>query len=844
MVPQSADQQPQDPSGQTVIPAEMRAAFAKLRSRIRAYVTIDGIATAVIWVAATFWIAFALDYLPILVGATELPQAVRAFMLVAILVVLAVILYRQVLRRVLVRLADRSMAILLERRYRGFRDSLVTTVELANRRPTEADYNPQLLKFTSGEALRELTEVRLGNLFNLRPLVIRLLLAVLLVGSLIGLAAVKRDTFTLAARRLWLIDPRPWPRSARIEVVGIEVQRPAGAASALTSSPLLSFQAGPVKVARGASFNLRVLADANAAVVPESCTIFYRSSDGDRGRVPMKRIGRERSEQMDGAARRVQWYAFDGKPFKGILSSVEFDVVGYDHRVGSYAVQVVDSPTVTETKLDCVFPEYLVDEKTASWLPRTIDYLPSGTQLPRGTQFTLKVKTNKPLQRVVIHNPDKDETVTLDVSGTGAAAQEFSHTVAAIDGNTTFEISLLDQDQVFSERPHRVVIAAVPDEAPKVDVRLAGIGTAVTPDVLVPTRGKVEDDYGIAKTWLELQVNDRQSQNREFLLGPGGKVDTEVDFRELRSEPMGWELKPQDKLRIRVSAQDRFKLGEAGPNVGGGELYELEVVTSEELLRLLEARELGLRRRFEQIIEEVTELRDSLLRVKTELVRADSTDKAKDEKKDSPAAKDQDKNKDQATAAGQNEDQAPAEGKPAADKPADGKPADGASDEGELGQQTAAERAQTLRLLRVQRASQQSMKSAGEVLGVAVSFEDIREELVNNRVDTEDRKNRLKEQISDPLKKVVQGDFPELDRKLAELEKALLDSNLAFPAADQSAQQADLVLNELNTVLQNMLDLETFNELLDIVRSLIKEQNEVIDRTKLQKKKQLLDLTQ
>ena len=830
MASEPANQPNADRSAAPEIPAEIRAAFAKLRSRIRAYVTVDGLASAVIWVGATFWLAFALDYLPILVGATELPQGIRAFILIAILVVLAIILYRQVIRRVLVKLADRSMAILLERRYRGFRDSLVTTVELADRRAKQADFNPQLLTHTSGEALRELSDVRLGNLFNLRPLVLRILAAVLLVASVIGLAAVKRDTFTLAARRLWLIDPQPWPRSARIEVVGIEVQRPAGAASTLTSSPLMSFAAGPVKVARGASFNLRVRADANASVVPEVCTIHYRSTDGDRGRVPMKRIGRERNEEIDGKKSRVQWYAFDGKPFKGILNTVEFDVVGYDHRVGSYAVQVVDSPTVIETKLDCVFPEYLVDEKTASWLPRTIDYLPSGTQLPRGTQFTLKVKANKPLQRVVIHNPDKDETVTLDVGGKGEAAQEFTHAVAAIDGNTTFEISLLDQDQVFSERPHRVVIAAVPDEAPKVDVRLVGIGTAVTPDVLVPTRGKIEDDYGVAKTWLELQVNDRQSQNREFLLAAGGKVETEVDFRELRSEPQGWELKPQDKLRIRVTAQDRFKLGDAGPNVGGGELYELEVVTAEELLRLLEARELGLRRRFEQIIEEVTELRDSLLRVKTELVRVDGA-AGKDAAGKDAAGKD---------AAGKDEAGKEAAGKDEAEK----KPAESGEDEGELGQQTAAERAQTLRLLRVQRASQQSLKSAGEVLGVAVSFEDIREELVNNRVDTEDRKNRLKEQISDPLKKVVQGEFPELDRKLAELEKALSDPKAAFPAADQSAQQADLVLNELNAVLQNMLDLETFNELLDIVRTLIKEQGEVIDRTKLQKKKQLLDLTQ
>ena len=62
---------------------------------------------------------------------------------------------------------------------------------------------------------------------------------------------------------------------------------------------------------------------------------------------------------------------------------------------------------------------------------------------------------------------------------------------------------------------------------------------------------------------------------------------------------------------------------------------------------------------------------------------------------------------------------------------------------------------------------------------------------------------------------------------IAQLEKSLLDTSAAYGAAEQSAEQAERVLNELNEVLQNMLDLETFNELLDIVRSLIKEQGEV-----------------
>ena len=43
------------------------------------------------------------------------------------------------------------------------------------------------------------------------------------------------------------------------------------------------------------------------------------------------------------------------------------------------------------------------------------------------------------------------------------------------------------------------------------------------------------------------------------------------------------------------------------------------------------------------------------------------------------------------------------------------------------------------------------------------------------------------------------------------------------------------------SVLQKMLELETYNELIDIVRSLIKEQNELIEKTKEIRKKELLE---
>jgi hypothetical protein len=142
-------------------------------------------------------------------------------------------------------------------------------------------------------------------------------------------------------------------------------------------------------------------------------------------------------------------------------------------------------------------------------------------------------------------------------------------------------------------------------------------------------------------------------------------------------------------------------------------------------------------------------------------------------------------------------------------------------------------------VLRVQQALQQTRKSAQELLGVAAGFHDIREELINNRVDTEDRKKRLKELIADPMQLIGQTMFPELERREEVLEKLLLDGLAAKKYDLGSGQQetaaavtqANDVLAEMEKILQQMLDLETFNELLDIVRQLMDEQQRVMGDT-------------
>jgi hypothetical protein len=111
---------------------------------------------------------------------------------------------------------------------------------------------------------------------------------------------------------------------------------------------------------------------------------------------------------------------------------------------------------------------------------------------------------------------------------------------------------------------------------------------------------------------------------------------------------------------------------------------------------------------------------------------------------------------------------------------------------------------------------------------------------VNNRVDAEDRQQRLKDQIADPLMQITTTRFPDLDNELQLLLDQLTEQKEA--TAEEAVAAANLLLADLNTVLESMLDIETYNEIIEIVRSLIEDQDDVIQETRKQRRKAALDL--
>jgi hypothetical protein len=604
--------------------------------------------------------------------------------------------------------------------------------------------------------------------------------AVLLAGSIGLFAGVSRDNFDFWLQRIALSNEL-WPRRVSLEVVGFE---PDAAGNRIH------------KLAQDDDFELLVQARTDGFEVPDEVEIRFRLADGRRGRDTMIRVG-------NAVPGRDEFQVFRYE-FKRVAGDMQFDVVGGDHRIQDLALRVVERPQLFAIELECAYASYLQRE------PRRLP-VTGGMRIPEGTRLVLHATSTKPLVLAKIHAANAEQDATVSFANQPQEGLRWDYGTLANDDVLT--VSVTDTDNVVSREPYRVSLAVVPDEVPQVAVRLAGIGTAITPDAILPLKGKITDDYGLDRAWFEYQVDSSPPATRSLAQQPSGEPEvTNLDPFDTRSldEATGnraLALRPGQRLTLSLRAADRFDLTDE-PRAGSSQRFVLDVVTMSELLALLERRELQLRQRYEAIYEKVTDTRNLLARV--ELDETQTNDSSAERAADA----------------------------------ADSHEAEEASkDQSAAGDATAgaAQRALARRRLRVAGSLQNVVQSADEITGVAEAFDDLHDQLINNRIDIPDLRSRLREQIALPLHRIGGARMPELAARLELVEKHLQDSTVT-PELARSIALADEVLVEMKQVLDRMLELETYNEVLDLLRGIIADQQEINRRTKERQKERIRNL--
>jgi hypothetical protein len=495
----------------------------------------------------------------------------------------------------------------------------------------------------------------------------------------------------------------------------------------------------------------------------------------------MRRVGRI----VDG----YQSFILDGSPLTALSESVTLDIRGLDDRLDDYRVEAVQPPVLTNMSLQIQYPDYL-RTSDGGQTGMTTDYQ-SGLRLREGSDVTLVASSSVPLGETdVLLKTDDSTQSDLDLQYS-EDRKEVRFTLPDFNAASTISIVPRDSNGISAQAPYRYFLGVVLDESPELSVELKGIGTSITSKAKLPISAIAVDDYGVTDLTLSVTPTAPPTTDGDHVepksastspdLDRNGQASADLDLRDLVDDGTLSELVPGNAVSLIGEATDGYDLGEQ--HITRSEVFRLEVVTPEQLLALLERRELGLRSRLEQTIAEMTSLRETL-----DLLRRTGF---------------------------------------------------------ELTQNPTDEeltRAEQVRRLRVQQTGLQATKTSEELKGIALSLDDILLEMLNNRVDSVDRSERIATGVRDPIKTIVSGSLATLRTQIKGVESVVTDSKVGAARTAEAVSTAEDVILQLNAILEKMLDLETYNEVLDLVRQLMNDQTDLTDETKEERKKQVLDL--
>jgi hypothetical protein len=277
-------------------------------------------------------------------------------------------------------------------------------------------------------------------------------------------------------------------------------------------------------------------------------------------------------------------------------------------------------------------------------------------------------------------------------------------------------------------------------------------------------------------------------------------------------------LQPNDKLILHVEASDRFNLDASEGQIGIGPHWQLEIVTAETLKTMLETREIALRQRFEVVIGEVERTKNilegySLEPTEQQLQQVEALTLERKEGEE------------------ENEEKRQRELEVQKQKLRDTILAE----QSELGK------------YHLSRMLRDTQKEVYDLMGIVESFREIRQEMINNRIFSEDERRRINQEILQPIQELIDVNFPGIDQLLGVLNQLLLLSNEPTrPQARDQRQnildQFDAMLLKMTTIRDKMASMESFNEAVELLRSIIKQQQQLRNETMEERNKRLRDL--
>jgi len=134
-----------------------------------------------------------------------------------------------------------------------------------------------------------------------------------------------------------------------------------------------------------------------------------------------------------------------------------------------------------------------------------------------------------------------------------------------------------------------------------------------------------------------------------------------------------------------------------------------------------------------------------------------------------------------------------------------------------------------------------------DLTGIVESFRTIRLEMINNRIFTEDERRRIEQEIMRPMQELIHEDFPDIDELLGILNHTLSKQDEPLrPSALEERQRIldrfDEAIWKMTAIRDNMASMESFNEAVELLRLIIRQQQLLRNETIEERNRRLRDL--
>lgn len=566
------------------LPREMSSRLASVRWRIRAVELALAGERALLAIIAAVVLSFILD------TTLEPDVGVRrpfTFFLLASALLAGGGFFALAFRR---RLSDDHVAVLIEQVYPELEDGLVSSVQLARdlERGGHGHTSPALIRSVIARTAHKARGLDFGRVVDPSPL---LPATFLTLAAIFGLTifSLQKTTGPLAEawfKRCILGQSVMYPKSIALEVTVPGEHEGVTAVARGDDVPVEIF------IPRGRSRVERLVVRTWPLKKDESSGRYSR-----RGRAEETRL-QQVGPEADAKYRKI---------YQNVTEAFEFEVyAGSNVRSELHRVVVVDRPRVEEARFWLKFPEYVGMQATPDEKPETQPDL----RVPVGTEIRYEVVANKPLAqaKLVFESDDPNAKPIVgqpapeplkaygdppEIGGKDKLDRRVLTGKFQVMKTVHFRFELRSLDD-YAEGPKPVVfsVTAVVDKPPEVRILVPGRPKKVTPRAIVPLEIDFRDDYGLVKAELriKLEVNGaaaKEDQSEPLKFPPDA---TRAALVKYRFDITQYGLHPNDKLKYRAAAWDNNILVPEEKRLGESAPYDLEIVSPEDLARMLQDR--------------------------------------------------------------------------------------------------------------------------------------------------------------------------------------------------------------------------------------------------------------